>query len=370
MSYNYNCHSFDEAALSNVNSPMLIDNNSIFNGRMKINANQNSSELREVNQFQHAVQFKPNTSGSMKANENSDLGVNDKKLNFSEKLKVLLKYGGNKNDKMDSSDPYAFSDIDQQFTLPVNQPLNNMNSFIKKNVPPNLKLNNVPTQKSITIPKSVIPKLTGNHLGGKEDCNSESKKIFSNMKVAKIAVPVYPNSNSTVTNTNQAMVKMQHTPPADKLKTPSPRISKPSSAQLPFNNKPLVNRTGGKPCMTDLKSPTTLSNLLKLSKNLTGKPQSFGISQVKHPIVNKNDRKSENKKTNFLKSKSTFNQLHKTASLNRSGGKPKRTALGKSVSLDSGMPFTSNLSNKNFQKKSLLEESLLGNYLTHYLTKD
>lgn len=369
MSYNYNCNSFDGAALNNVNSPILIDNNPIFNGRMKINTNQNSTELREVNQFQQPIQLKQNASGSLKVNANSDHGINDKKLNFSEKLKVLLKYGGNKNDKVDSSDPYAFSDIDQQFTLPVNKPLTNMNSFIKKNIPPNMKLNNVPTQKSITIPKSVIPKLTGNHLGGKEDCNSESKNNFSNMKVAKIAVPVYPNLNSTVTNTNQAMLKMHQTPPAEKLKTQSPRISKPSSAQLPLNNKPLVNKSGGKPCLTDLKSPTTLSNLLKLSKNLTGKPQSFGISQVKHPIVNKNDKKTENRKTNFLKSKSTLNQFNKTASLNRSGGKPRRTALGKSVSLDSAMPFTSNLTNKNFHKKSLLEESLLGKYQTIITSK-
>lgn len=358
---NYSCGN-DALSSSKLNELIHLNvstPNKLYNGTMKNVTDQDSQSLESSNQLEKHIQLKSNL--FQKVDECYELGLNNKKLKFSEKLKVLLKNGGNKSEKVDLNDPYTFSEIDSQYGIPSDQALCDVDSIVQKSSLPNVKSNNVPTQKSIIFPKSVVPKLLVNNAGVKNEFSSETKNNYTSMKLAKLSVPVYSSNNALVAN--QTSYKVSSSSTADKFKTVNSRNARAIASHFSANNRHFLEKAGSKPILQNVKPSTHLNNAVRVNKSVSGKPHSFGQTQLVRHAGAKPERKTEGKSKNFAKGKSLLNQLQKTVSLNKTIAKPRKIpskayiTTGKSILAQSELPFSNN---KNFNKRSLLEESLLG----------
>ncbi|KAK6639287.1 hypothetical protein RUM43_007559 [Polyplax serrata] len=314
------------------------------------------SGLKELNTYKN--QFKFSNLSSFNVNISQDGNI-DKKI--TEKLKVLLKNGGNNSDLNDIPDPYAFSEVDMR----QEDSFNNVD-FTGKTSTTISKPSNGTNQKSIMLLKSASPQTKSNTIK-ENDCTSKSgNNLKQNLKVAKVAMSMLAtNSFVTPANSNQPTCKLQQNNHIDQNKMSCLKNGKTAQVQLSSNNKPLLNKLFAKAKLQMSKQPNVIS-AMKSNKNTTGKPASFGQSQVQKQGTSK-EKKLDNKHKGFNKGKSLLNQLQKTALLNRPSGQQIRKSsaktqffgMNKNIHKHTDGPSTE-VNTKNTIRKSLLEESLLG----------
>lgn len=365
MSYNYLLNTFDGSIGCELKTSEITTSTGIYNGKIKNETNQ-SSGFRTLSNCKN--QIKLNNLGNFNINDSPDSNIDDKKLKFSEKLKVLLNNGGSKSDKIDLPDPYTFSDI-EQLNGPLSKALSNVEAYIGKSTSTNIKASNGTTQKSIMFPRSLSPQTTKNNSVEEKDCNDESKSnCKKNLKLAKFAVPMFATNNFvSTTDLSQPSYKMQPNNHSENNKMSGLKNGKTTHVQLPSSNKPLLNKLFGKAKLQNVK-PSNVINTLKTNRCTSGKPSDFGQPQGYKLGNPKIEKKLDNKHKNFQKGKSLLNQLQKTALLNRTSShqirknSPKSSFFGmnKNIQRQTDGPLMVQSSIKNLNKKSLLEESLLG----------